>query len=88
MKRKLQIAAGSLSLLAGLVLFAYFGTRERPAGAAATPETLEQAFRNDLATFAGLGLLFAGCVILLLGAAAHWNRRNAEPADGSGGRRS
>ncbi len=73
MKLKIQISAGLLSLAAGLILFAYYGTRERPAGESATPEAMQLAFRHDLATIAGLVLVFLGIVLALSGAVKHWN---------------
>ncbi len=79
MKHKIQIGTGALSLASGLIFFLYFGTRERPGGGQADPETQQLALIHDLATFAGLGLLFLGVILLLTGAAKHWKATAPAP---------
>ena len=80
MKPNIQIAGGSASLATGLILFLYYGTRERPVAGQADAETQREAFLNDIATFGGLGLILLGVVLLLLGASVRWNRRSDDSA--------
>ena len=74
MKQNIQFGAGGTSLLAGLALFIYFGTRPRPSYNGIDPEIQRQTLWHDLATFGGLGLIFLGILILFPAAVRLWSR--------------
>jgi uncharacterized membrane protein HdeD (DUF308 family) len=83
-KQKWQLGCGVLSAATGIALFVYFGTRTRPSGAETDPRIHEQALLHDVATLAGLGLLFLGLVLLLLAAAGRWNEAHRQDDERSG----
>ncbi len=78
MKQRIQIVFGTVCLAIGMAMFIYFGTRERPGFENIEQELQQRALVHDIATAAGVLLLFSGLVILILGAVSRWNKQHSE----------
>ena len=70
-KKLIKLSLGALSLLLGLCLFIYYGTRSRSAPVV-DPERQKQILTHDILTFSGLALIFAGLFLLIVTAARQW----------------
>lgn len=83
LKNIIQLTSGALAAIFGLFFFFYFGSRQRPHLLETNPELNETAFMHDIGTIAGVLLFGAGCVLLLVGAVAHWSQLSDSEQEGT-----